>query len=172
MTDATRSLQLNAQGQLRTSCHSTTCRRTPHRIARHRRLLSRGRCPGGEKVPLLRGKTVCNVFFENFDTAPAPPSNWRPSGCRRTSSPSTSPPPPPARRDAVRHPAQSGSHGCRHVRVRHADSGAAHFHRRTRLSRVAIINGGDGRHAHTHPGMLDMLTIRRHKAISPTCRWP
>ncbi|KEZ68755.1 aspartate carbamoyltransferase catalytic subunit, partial [Pseudomonas amygdali pv. tabaci str. ATCC 11528] len=28
---------------------------------------------------------------------------------------------------------------------------------------VAITNGGDGRHAHPTQGMLDMLTIRRHK---------
>ncbi|MFW9606696.1 MAG: aspartate carbamoyltransferase catalytic subunit, partial [Pseudomonas sp.] len=28
---------------------------------------------------------------------------------------------------------------------------------------VAVINGGDGRHAHPTQGMLDMLTIRRHK---------
>ena len=26
-----------------------------------------------------------------------------------------------------------------------------------------MINGGDGRHAHPTQGMLDMLTIRRHK---------
>lgn len=28
---------------------------------------------------------------------------------------------------------------------------------------MAVINGGDGRHAHPTQGMLDMLTIRRHK---------
>ena len=47
--------------------------------------------------------------------------------------------------------------------VRHADSGAAHFIAEHVTPNVAIINGGDGRHAHPTQGMLDMLTIRRHK---------
>ena len=47
--------------------------------------------------------------------------------------------------------------------VRHADSGAAHFIAEYVSPNVAIINGGDGRHSHPTQGMLDMLTIRRHK---------
>ena len=47
--------------------------------------------------------------------------------------------------------------------VRHADSGAAHFIAEHVCPDVAIINGGDGRHAHPTQGMLDMLPIRRHK---------
>jgi hypothetical protein len=47
--------------------------------------------------------------------------------------------------------------------VRHGDSGAAHFIAEHVCPNVAIINGGDGRHAHPTQGMLDMLTIRRHK---------
>ena len=47
--------------------------------------------------------------------------------------------------------------------VRHGDSGAAHFIAEHVCPQVAIINGGDGRHAHPTQGMLDMLTIRRHK---------
>ena len=47
--------------------------------------------------------------------------------------------------------------------MRHADSGAAHFVAEQVTPNVAIINGGDGRHAHPTQGMLDMLTIRRHK---------
>ena len=47
--------------------------------------------------------------------------------------------------------------------VRHGDSGAAHFIADHVCPQVAIINGGDGRHAHPTQGMLDMLTIRRHK---------
>ena len=47
--------------------------------------------------------------------------------------------------------------------VRHADSGAAHFIAEHVCPDVAVINGGDGRHAHPTQGMLDMLTIRRHK---------
>lgn len=46
--------------------------------------------------------------------------------------------------------------------VRHNASGAAHFMATTVCPDIAIINGGDGRHAHPTQGMLDMLTIRRH----------
>lgn len=47
--------------------------------------------------------------------------------------------------------------------VRHSDSGAAHFIASQVTPDVAIINAGDGRHAHPTQAMLDMLTIRRHK---------
>ncbi|WP_139851735.1 aspartate carbamoyltransferase catalytic subunit [Acinetobacter pullicarnis] len=45
--------------------------------------------------------------------------------------------------------------------VRHSSSGAAHFIAQTVCPDVAIINAGDGRHAHPTQAMLDMLTIRR-----------
>ncbi len=45
--------------------------------------------------------------------------------------------------------------------VRHSSSGAAHFIAETVCPHVAIINAGDGRHAHPTQAMLDMLTIRR-----------
>ncbi|HEY5718579.1 MAG TPA: aspartate carbamoyltransferase catalytic subunit, partial [Motiliproteus sp.] len=47
--------------------------------------------------------------------------------------------------------------------VRHSDSGAAHFIAEHVTPGVAIINAGDGRHAHPTQAMLDMVTIRRHK---------
>jgi aspartate carbamoyltransferase catalytic subunit len=46
--------------------------------------------------------------------------------------------------------------------VRHGDSGAAHFIASQVTPSVAVINAGDGRHAHPTQAMLDMLTIRRH----------
>ncbi|MFZ5561663.1 MAG: aspartate carbamoyltransferase catalytic subunit [Pseudomonadota bacterium] len=46
--------------------------------------------------------------------------------------------------------------------VRHGDSGAAHFIASQVTPRVAVINAGDGRHAHPTQAMLDMLAIRRH----------
>lgn len=46
--------------------------------------------------------------------------------------------------------------------VRHGDSGAAHFIASQVTPNVAVINAGDGRHAHPTQAMLDMLTIRRH----------
>lgn len=45
--------------------------------------------------------------------------------------------------------------------VRHSSSGAAHFIAQMVCPDVAIINAGDGRHAHPTQAMLDMLTIRR-----------
>ena len=48
--------------------------------------------------------------------------------------------------------------------VRHSQSGAAHFIAQQVTPNVAIINAGDGRHAHPTQAMLDMLTIYRHKA--------
>jgi aspartate carbamoyltransferase catalytic subunit len=47
--------------------------------------------------------------------------------------------------------------------IRHDASGAAHFFARHVEPNVAVLNAGDGRHAHPTQGLLDMLTIRRHK---------
>lgn len=47
--------------------------------------------------------------------------------------------------------------------VRHSDSGAAHLIAQRVKSDVAVINAGDGRHAHPTQALLDILTIRRHK---------
>jgi aspartate carbamoyltransferase catalytic subunit len=47
--------------------------------------------------------------------------------------------------------------------VRHAQSGAAHFIAESVTPGVAIVNAGDGWHAHPTQAMLDMLTIRQNK---------
>ncbi len=51
--------------------------------------------------------------------------------------------------------------------VRHSESGAPTFiaqHlNRTRDGQVSVINAGDGRHAHPTQGLLDMYTIRHYK---------
>lgn len=46
--------------------------------------------------------------------------------------------------------------------VRHGLSGAPHFIASQVTPQIAVINAGDGRHAHPTQAMLDMLTIRRH----------
>lgn len=46
--------------------------------------------------------------------------------------------------------------------VRHDASGAAHFFAQHAAPGVAILNAGDGRHAHPTQGLLDLLTMRRH----------
>jgi aspartate carbamoyltransferase catalytic subunit len=47
--------------------------------------------------------------------------------------------------------------------VRHGQSGAAHLIARHVKPGVAVINAGDGRHAHPTQGLLDMYTIRHYK---------
>ena len=47
--------------------------------------------------------------------------------------------------------------------IRHEASGAAQFFAEHAAPGVAILNAGDGRHAHPTQGLLDMFTIRRHK---------
>ncbi len=47
--------------------------------------------------------------------------------------------------------------------VRHNQSGAAEFIARHVAPHIAVLNAGDGRHAHPTQAMLDMFTIRRHK---------
>ncbi|TXH05221.1 MAG: aspartate carbamoyltransferase catalytic subunit [Nevskiaceae bacterium] len=47
--------------------------------------------------------------------------------------------------------------------IRHDASGAAHFFAQHAAPGVAILNAGDGRHAHPTQGLLDMYTIRQAK---------
>ncbi|MGQ0501368.1 MAG: aspartate carbamoyltransferase catalytic subunit [Panacagrimonas sp.] len=47
--------------------------------------------------------------------------------------------------------------------IRHDASGAAHFFAEHAAPGVAILNAGDGRHAHPTQGLLDLYTIRARK---------
>lgn len=49
--------------------------------------------------------------------------------------------------------------------IRHDASGAAHFFAEHARPGVAILNAGDGRHAHPTQGLLDLFTIRRYKGV-------
>lgn len=51
--------------------------------------------------------------------------------------------------------------------VRHQQSGAAEFIARHVKPHIAVLNAGDGRHAHPTQAMLDVFTIRRHKPDFP-----
>jgi aspartate carbamoyltransferase catalytic subunit len=116
-----------------------------------------------KKVPLLRGKTVVNLFFEastrtrtTFELA-----------AKRLSA--------DVLNIDIAHSATSKGESLMDMLrnleamasdmfvVRHADSGAAHFIARHVTPEVAIINAGDGRHAHPTQAMLDMYTIRHYK---------
>ena len=116
-----------------------------------------------KKVPLMRGMTVCNVFFENstrtrttFELAAK-----RLSADVITLNVSTS---STSKGETLTDTLRTLEAMAADMFVmRHSDSGAAHFVAEHVSPNVAIINAGDGRHAHPTQGMLDMLTIRRHK---------
>ncbi|HEY5764206.1 MAG TPA: aspartate carbamoyltransferase catalytic subunit [Rhodocyclaceae bacterium] len=120
-----------------------------------------------KKVPLLRGKSVFNLFFENstrtrttFEIA-----------AKRLSADVIN-------LDVSRSSTAKGEtlldtvdnlvamHADTFV-VRHATSGAPYLIARHLRERghdgVHVINAGDGRHAHPTQGLLDMYTIRHYK---------
>lgn len=116
-----------------------------------------------KKVPLLRGRTVVNLFFENstrtrstFELAAQRLSADVLTLDIKTSATSKG----ESLLDTLRN--LRAMHSDMFV-IRHGDSGAAHFIAQQVTPDVAIINAGDGRHAHPTQAMLDMLTIRRHK---------
>jgi aspartate carbamoyltransferase catalytic subunit len=116
-----------------------------------------------KKVPLLRGKTVVNLFFESstrtrttFEIAAkrlsADVINLN-IAASSTSKGETL-------LDTIRN--LEAMHTELFV-VRHRESGAAHLIARHVPEHVRIINAGDGRHAHPTQALLDAFTIRRHK---------
>ncbi|MFP8968179.1 aspartate carbamoyltransferase catalytic subunit [Pokkaliibacter sp. CJK22405] len=116
-----------------------------------------------KKVPLLRGLTVVNLFFENstrtrstFELAAQKLSADVLNLNISTSATSKG----ETLQDTLWNIRAMGADM---FVVRHADSGAAHFIAEYVTPDVAIINAGDGRHAHPTQAMLDMLTIRRAK---------
>lgn len=123
-----------------------------------------------KKVPLLRGKTVANLFFENstrtlttFELAAKRLSADVLNLNIRTSSTAKG----ETLLDTVRN--LEAMHVDMFV-VRHAESGAAHFIARHAAPSVSVINAGDGRHAHPTQAMLDLFTIRRVKGDFPSLK--
>ncbi|CAK0751730.1 Aspartate carbamoyltransferase [Gammaproteobacteria bacterium] len=116
-----------------------------------------------KKVPLLRGKTVANLFFEastrtraTFELAAKRLS----ADVLTINVPTSSAVKGESLLDTLRN--LEAMHIDLFV-VRHAESGAAHFIASQVSPHVSVINGGDGRHAHPTQALLDMFTIRRHK---------
>ncbi|MEZ5653636.1 MAG: aspartate carbamoyltransferase catalytic subunit [Burkholderiaceae bacterium] len=120
-----------------------------------------------KKVPLLRGKSVFNLFFENstrtrttFEIAASRLSADSVNLNINTSSTSKG----ESLLDTIDNLA--AMHADIFV-VRHAQSGApfliAEHLNRTRGNDVHVINAGDGRHAHPTQALLDMYTIRHFK---------
>ncbi|PHS71593.1 MAG: aspartate carbamoyltransferase catalytic subunit [Methylophaga sp.] len=116
-----------------------------------------------KKVPLLRGKTIMNLFFENstrtrttFELAAkrlsADVMNLNISTSATSKGESLL--------DTLHN--LEAMHTDMFV-VRHSESGAAEFIAQHVAPHVSVINAGDGCHAHPTQAMLDMFTIRRHK---------
>ena len=116
-----------------------------------------------KKVPLLRGKSIFNLFFENstrtrttFEIA-----------AKRLSADVIN-------LDIARSSTAKGEslldtianlsamHADMFV-VRHSESGAPYLIAQHCAPHVHVINAGDGRHAHPTQGLLDMYTIRHFK---------
>jgi aspartate carbamoyltransferase catalytic subunit len=116
-----------------------------------------------KKVPLLRGKSVMNLFFE-------PSTRTRTTfelAAKRLSA------------DVLNLNISSSSTSkgetltdmlhnleamyCDMFVVRHKESGAAHFMAQHVAPHIHVINAGDGCHEHPTQAMLDMFTIRQHK---------
>lgn len=115
------------------------------------------------KVPLLHGKSIFNIFFENstrtrttFEIAAkrlsADVVNLN-IGSSSTSKGETL-------LDTVDN--LCAMHADMFV-VRHAQSGAAHLIAKHVAPAIHVINAGDGRHAHPTQALLDMFTIRHYK---------
>ena len=157
--------QLNSNGELQ---HLLTTEGLPVRILRDildkaTEFVSAAEGREIKKVPLLHGKAVFNIFFENstrtrttFEIAAkrlsADVVNLN-IGSSSTSKGETL-------LDTVDNLAAMQADM---FVVRHAQSGAAHLIARHVAPHIHVVNAGDGRHAHPTQGLLDMFTIRRYK---------
>ncbi|MGZ5892496.1 MAG: aspartate carbamoyltransferase catalytic subunit [Caldimonas sp.] len=116
-----------------------------------------------KKVPLLRGKSVFNLFFENstrtrttFEIAAkrlsADVINLDIARSSTTKGESLL--------DTIAN--LSAMHADMFV-VRHSESGAPYLIAQHCAPHVHVVNAGDGRHSHPTQGLLDMYTIRHYK---------
>lgn len=160
--------QLNARGELihlltleglsREMIHDILDRAEPFTAVAEREV---------KKVPLLRGKSVFNLFFENstrtrttFEIAAKRLSadvinlNINTSSAAKGES----------LLDTIDNLAAMQADM---FVVRHASSGAPYLIARhlaaTGREHIHVVNAGDGRHAHPTQGLLDMYTIRHYK---------
>jgi aspartate carbamoyltransferase catalytic subunit len=116
-----------------------------------------------KKVPLLRGKSIFNLFFEpstrtrtTFEIAAkrlsADVINLNINASSQSKGETVL--------DTVDNLAAMQADM---FIVRHAQSGAAHFIAGHVAPHIHVVNAGDGRHAHPTQGLLDMYTIRHYK---------
>ena len=115
------------------------------------------------KVPLLAGKSIFNIFFENstrtrttFEIAAKRLS----ADVINLNISSSSTSKGETLLDTVDN--LCAMHADMFV-VRHGQSGAAHLIARHVAPNIHVVNAGDGRHAHPTQALLDMYTIRHYK---------
>lgn len=116
-----------------------------------------------KKVPLLRGHTVCNLFFENstrtrttFELAAQRLSADVVNFDVGTSSRAKG-------EDDLDTLYTLQAMGATIFCVRHPKNGAAGLFARQVNEGVAVINAGDGTNAHPTQALLDVYTIRQHR---------
>ncbi len=156
-------IQLSPTGRLR---HLLTTEGLPRLLLE--RLLDRAEPyaraaeAGEKKDPLLHGKTVVNLFFENSTRTR---TTFELAATRlsadvinlQVSASST------AKGETLLDTLKTlESMQADLFVIRHESSGAAHFFAEHAAPGVAILNAGDGRHAHPTQALLDAFTIRRH----------
>jgi aspartate carbamoyltransferase catalytic subunit len=156
--------QLDSSGRLH---HLLTLEGLPRAVLL--RLLDRAQalrehaCGGTALRARLAGKAVCNLFFEPSTRTR---SSFRLAATRlgadvldfdaSTSSAKTG----ETAADTLRTLQAMGVHG---FVVRHPDDGAVAELAAIAGEGTALVNAGDGRHAHPTQGLLDMLTLRQAK---------
>lgn len=116
-----------------------------------------------KKLPLLHGKSIFNIFFENstrtrttFEIAAKRLS----ADVVNLNIGSSSASKGETLLDTVDN--LCAMHADMFV-VRHSASGAAHLIAKHVAPEIHVINAGDGRHAHPTQALLDMFTIRHYK---------
>ena len=156
--------QLNRNGELR---HLLSIEGLPRDVLLHIMDTAQGFMSFGDrevkKVPLLRGKSVFNLFFENstrtrttFEIAAQRLSADVFNLDIQRSSTSKG----ESLLDTI---ANLEAMDADIFVVRHAQSGAPYLIAQHTPPHVHVVNAGDGRHAHPTQGLLDMATIRHYK---------
>ena len=116
-----------------------------------------------KKVPLLRGKSVFNLFFENSTRTR---TTFEIAATRLSAD--------VINLDIARSSATKGESLLDTISnlsamaadifvVRHSESGAPYLIAQHVAPHVHVVNAGDGRHAHPTQALLDMYTIRHYK---------
>ncbi|MEA5155069.1 aspartate carbamoyltransferase catalytic subunit [Raineyella sp.] len=125
-----------------------------------------------KKLPVLRGRTVVNLFFEDstrtrssFEIA----GKWLSADVINVSAKGSSVSKGESLRDTVR---TLSAMGVDALVIRHMASGAPA--QAARWTQASVVNAGDGTHEHPTQSLLDAFTMRRHfRAVTgdPQADW-